>query len=128
MTRRQTRIVMTWDIRQTGALIAIGGLLVLALGWQHVHHLAWRTGHIDREIVAIGREQIDPDLANNGSLQRLPGIGPTLAEAIITYRSAIPRPAFTDAESLTGVPGIGRVRARRIEPYLRFPASEEPTP
>jgi DNA uptake protein ComE-like DNA-binding protein len=128
MTPR-TRIAMAWDARHTAALIVICGLATLALGWQHAHRLPWSTGTIDRDTVALGREQIDPNTANNGSLQRLPGIGPKLAEDIILYRSTVSSVAFTDAETLTDVPGIGRVRARRIVPYLQFPTdNEELTP
>jgi len=113
---------MTWDARQTGAIIATCVVIVAMLGWKHVKHLPWMPGTVDFPAVAMGSELIDPNTASNGSLQRLPGIGPTLAGSIVTYRNSQPTPAFMNPEDLTNVPGIGRIRARRVEPYLVFPA------
>ena len=116
---------MVWDARHAAALIVMCGLAGVTLGWRHAHRLPWPAGSVDPQTIAMGREQLDPNSENDGSLQRLPGIGPTLAEAIVTYRDSASQPAFTNTESLTAVPGIGRVRARRIEPYLQFPDPEE---
>jgi competence ComEA-like helix-hairpin-helix protein len=116
---------MTWDARQTGAIIAACVLIALLLGWRHVTHLPWIPGTVDFPAVALGSERLDPNIASDGSLQRLPGIGPTLAGAIVTYRRSQSPPAFATPEDLTDVPGIGRIRARRIEPYLVFPPMNE---
>jgi competence protein ComEA len=51
------------------------------------------------------------------ALQRLPGIGPTLAERIVADRRAYGR--FRAPEDLLRVPGIGPRRWERIRPLLR---------
>jgi competence protein ComEA len=56
------------------------------------------------------------------ALQRLPGIGPTLAERIVTDRRAFG--LFRTPEDLLRVPGIGPRRWERIRPLLRV--TEDP--
>jgi len=79
------------------------------------------------------RETVDPNTASAASLRRLPGIGPVLADAIVSYRlqAGRPRPAFARVADLRNVPGIGPKKAGRIEPYLapavvRDPADHRP--
>jgi len=68
--------------------------------------------------VPVGR--IDPNRATAGELERLPGIGPSLAARIIADRRA--RGAFPAPEALLRVPGIGPRILERIRAYLEFPA------
>jgi len=48
-------------------------------------------------------------------LQRLPGVGPSKAAAIIAFRE---RTAFRRVEDILRVRGIGRATFRRLRPYL----------
>ncbi len=48
-------------------------------------------------------------------LQRLPGIGPSKASAIVAFRE---RTAFRRVEDILRVRGIGRATFRRLRPYL----------
>lgn len=66
--------------------------------------------------------RLDPNLANAADLQLLPGIGPKLAQNIITFREAsADAPAFRAADDLDGVPRIGPRTVERLRPFLRFP-------
>lgn len=62
-------------------------------------------------------EQIDVNTAIAAELQRLPGIGPKLAERIIDARTARP---FASADDLRRVGGIGAKTLEKLRPHLRF--------
>lgn len=53
--------------------------------------------------------------ASTEELQRLPGIGPSKATAIVTHREHNP---FRRVEDIMRVRGIGRATFRRLRPYL----------
>lgn len=59
---------------------------------------------------------IDINHADAAALQRLPGIGPRLAERIVAYRST--HGPFTGIHGLLDVDGIGPKRFDRIEPWI----------
>ena len=65
----------------------------------------------------VGR--IDPNRATAGELERLPGIGPSLAGRIVADRTS--HGAFAAPEALLRVPGIGPKILDRIRAYLAFP-------
>lgn len=52
-------------------------------------------------------------------LDCLPGIGPGLAERIVTWRTA--HGGFREVKELEQVPGLGPVRLRRLVPLVRVP-------
>lgn len=62
-------------------------------------------------------EQIDVNRAPADELRRLPGVGPSLAEALIEERKRAP---FSGPADLERVAGVGEVTARRLAPHLRF--------
>jgi len=55
---------------------------------------------------------VDINLADAARLETLPGIGPSLAAAIIAYRTG--KGPFARVEDLTKVPGIGRVKMQQL--------------
>lgn len=59
---------------------------------------------------------INPNTATSTELQRLPGIGPALAERVIAYREA--HGPFRRVQDLTRVRGIGTKTLARLKPYL----------
>jgi competence protein ComEA len=59
---------------------------------------------------------IDPNRATAGELQKLPGIGPAIAERIVAYRST--HGPFRTLEEICEVKGIGPRILERIRPYL----------
>lgn len=60
-------------------------------------------------------EVINIQTASVEELQRLPGIGPAKAEAIVAQRTRAP---FRRIEDILRVRGIGRATFRRLRPYL----------
>lgn len=74
-------------------------------------------------VIKIGG-RINPNIAEQASLERLPGIGATKAAAIVSYReqfAAEPNKAvFEKAGDLQNVKGIGDKTAEKIRPWLKF--------
>ncbi len=60
--------------------------------------------------------QVNPNQAGAARLASLPGIGPTLAEAVVRFREL--HGPFQRLSDLEAVPGIGPKRLERILPYL----------
>lgn len=73
-------------------------------------------------------ERIDPNLASEAQLRRLPGIGPSRARAIIAAREEA---RFRAAGDLLRVPGVGETILARIAPHLSLRmddgSGDEPT-
>ena len=73
-------------------------------------------------------QKINPNIASWASLARLPGIGPTLARAIVRYRNRYrlqhgqDSTPFRRPEDLTAIKGIGPHVLERIKPWLSFDA------
>ncbi len=64
-----------------------------------------------------GSGTVDLNRADAAELQRLPGIGPALAERILEHRSR--RGGFGSVEELLEVPGIGPATLERLRPLVR---------
>ena len=60
--------------------------------------------------------RVDINHADLGALQRLPGIGPTLANRIIIHREA--HGSFQDVGALMEVDGIGPKRFEKLKPWV----------
>jgi len=65
-------------------------------------------------------ERLDPNSAGEEELDRLPGIGPAAARAIVESRIADGR--FRDVEALMRVRGIGPATIERLAPHLTLSA------
>jgi competence ComEA-like helix-hairpin-helix protein len=72
----------------------------------------------ERELASRGPAPIDPNAADRAGWDRLPGIGPRTAEAILEHRAA--RGPFRSPEELLDVRGIGPVTLEKIRPWLRW--------
>jgi competence protein ComEA len=67
---------------------------------------------------APAQGSIDPNLADTASLARVPGIGPAVAQRIVTLREA--DGPFASADELLDVAGMTPARLDRASPYLFF--------
>lgn len=95
----------------------------LETGADDVHRLledarAIRDEEARRSAPLAPGETIDPNQAAEEDLDRLPGVGPSVARAILDEREG--RGGFAVAEDLLRVRGIGPARLEEIRPYLDF--------
>lgn len=64
-------------------------------------------------------ERIDPNVASEVELDRLPGVGPALARAIQKSRDS--EGPFRSLQDLERVPGLGSSSVRRLAPHVSLP-------
>ena len=69
--------------------------------------------------------RVDIDVASAAELERLPRIGPALAQRIVADRTD--RGPFGSLEALTRVRGIGAATTRLLAPYVTFTLSPRPS-
>jgi len=74
---------------------------------------AMRAGGVRK--IQPGEPPIPINRASNAELQRLPNVGPVLAQRIILARSERP---FTSLEDLRRVPGIGPKTLEKLRPFV----------
>lgn len=64
---------------------------------------------------------LDPNTATRDELMLLPRIGPALSKRIVSYReSTMTTPAFSSADDLDRVRGIGPITVEKLRPHLCF--------
>lgn len=97
--------------------VAMGGFL-LVQAWvrptEETPALEFFAG--ENEKLFTGLFILDPNTSPADSLELLPGIGPTLADRIVAYRS---KDRFDEVIDITNVRGIGPRLYERIKPYLK---------
>ncbi|MBL0939256.1 MAG: helix-hairpin-helix domain-containing protein [Gemmatimonadaceae bacterium] len=69
-------------------------------------------------------EPLDINSATAAELERLPRVGPALAQRIVAYRDK--HGPFTSGESLRHVRGIGPSTVRLLEPLVTFSGRHRP--
>ncbi len=83
---------------------------------------------VDESRATAAREYVDPNTAPASSLERLPAIGPTRANAIVQYRQTFCQtntaPAFRTARDVQNVKGLGPGTVQKIAPYLTLPCGK----
>ena len=103
-------------------LIAMTALLATAiLAGSSARPLPHARLPVLNERVSAAREQVDPNQACEASLLRLPGIGPTRAQAIIHYRTQHGGSPFRTADDLDKINGIGPGIVKRLRPHMKLP-------
>lgn len=68
------------------------------------------------ELPVLAEKSIDLNAASLEDLEKLPGIGPVLAERILTFREE--SKGFGEIEELQDVEGIGEKTFAKLEPYV----------
>ena len=66
--------------------------------------------------VSSGPSLININTADSETLQKIPGVGPSTAEKIISYRLSHGR--FSSIEELTNIPGIGAKTLEKMKGYI----------
>ena len=69
-----------------------------------------------RSLTVAGVGHVDINRGSTEELQRLPGIGPVLAERVIRYRRENGK--FASVRDMQQVKGIGLKRFAQLEPYI----------
>src|SRR5436309_15809594 len=106
------------------ALAAFGVLLVGLLVFRgYGHRLAARP--TDHHPAAVAR-QVDLNTADRVELMQIPGVGPHLADAILTHRRD--RARFAAVDELTAVKGIGGKTLEKLRPWVRVADPDDPYP
>ena len=115
-----------WLNRQEQGTLTILGLLALfglwGVLWQrHRPPLTIKASPTPVESTAWdaaleSARRIDVNTASGAELERLPGVGPTLAQRIVAYRAA--HGSFRAADELTHVEGIGPQTFGSLRDYV----------
>jgi competence protein ComEA len=74
------------------------------------------------ELQPVAANPVDLNTADKAELVQIPGIGPSLADAIVTHRRVVGR--FDRVEELTDVHGIGAKTLDRLRPWLTVGTDE----
>lgn len=102
-------------------LVVLGYLLGSGHGTKQVQVITGTSPHIRHSATAAAHKSggnsnmaaiVDLNTVDQVQLETLPGIGPTLAERIISYRESIGK--FETKEQLLEIPGIGQAKYEQI--------------
>ena len=77
------------------------------------HSSARQSQHNSTVSLSSGKQVININYADKTELDKLPGIGPSLAERIVEYRQE--NGSFQDLNDLKNVPGIGDAKFNQIK-------------
>ena len=104
---------MSASVLPRGVGLALLALLLAVLA--PVPAAGAQTPEVPVEEPAVPAGQVNLNTASAEELQRLPGVGPSRAVAIVEYRERHP---FRRVEELMRIRGIGRKTFRRLRPLL----------
>jgi comEA protein len=116
------RLDLRWTTGNVVALLAVCvvGLVLLAVRYAARPLAVSEQVPVDPLRSQAATERLNPNTASAVSLQRLPGIGPAKAQAILDYRQAHGQHAFRSPSDLAAVKGIGQNTVEHLKPYLIF--------
>ena len=99
-------------------LRCLGCLIVLPFTFGGLPYDSWVFAlQNQRKAANLQAMAIDINKATTLDLQKLPGIGPSLAKRIVAYREK--NGPFKRVEDLMAIKGIGFKKWKKIRPYVR---------
>jgi len=113
--------------RQITFVALLSGTALVLGGYLFIRTHAWPTGDTPRLPVIVsdgssvytGTFVLDPNTAPVDSLELIPRVGPSMADAIVMCRDTL---RFESLEDLLNVHGIGEKTLEHIRPYLKVVA------
>jgi competence protein ComEA len=99
-------------VRNTWVAAALMAALVMGMGVRELEAAQGRTA----KPAPTAEAPLDLNTATSADLQKLPGIGPALADRIIEYRQK--NGSFKKVEELMNVQGIGEKSFLRLKPLV----------
>lgn len=108
------------DWTHTPARAAAGIVLLLSAAILAMTTAPLQQAHANDEAAALPACTIDVNTASPAALELLPGVGPSLAERIVAFRSE--HGPFDALKELDAVPGIGPRTLDDLAPFVRFSA------
>lgn len=118
MARHFIRHGNAWMLTLALLLVLGAALFFLPNAARPQSHAPLKRSEQGGLVVRDGAALIDINRADEALLQTLPGIGPQLAQAIMTYRAE--RGAFERLDELLNVPGIGKAKLSAIRGRITF--------
>ena len=100
-------------------ILAVAAMALISQGMAGVGAEGAATGNGYREQAAAAQEPqrpIDVNSASSKELESIPGIGPAMAQRIITWREQ--NGPFERVEDLLNVRGIGVKTLEKLRPYV----------
>jgi competence protein ComEA len=99
-------------VRNTWVAAALMAALVMGMGVRELEAAQGQTA----KPAPTAEAPLDLNTATSADLQKLPGIGPALADRIIEYRQK--NGSFKKVEELMNVQGIGEKSFLRLKPLV----------
>ena len=109
--------------------VAVLGLIIWQ--WSGRRHYLGADISVEQEMVEKASARLDPNTASEAELMSLPGIGPGLAQKIVSYREEFKKEnrsesrAIESWEDLQKVRGIGAIISEKLGAYLEFENQEQ---
>lgn len=98
------------------AVVVTTGALILSILIYFARGREYRRYKLEAKSDLVYPYKININLANSKEFENLPGIGPSLAQAIVDYRVANKR--FENIDDLKEIKGISSKKYKSIESYL----------
>ena len=109
--------------RTQAAALVLAAAITAIVGWR------WCADHYGTRPTELHRDpthRIDLNRASRADLMRVPGVGPQLADRIVSERDA--RGRFGGVDDLRGINGVGPATVDRLRPWVMVEPGAPPEP